>query len=42
MLTDDQISSLMHEPNLREVCEDVLGTPITEVLPGYPTDRTED
>lgn len=39
MLTDDQISSLMHEPNLREVCQDVLGTPITEVLPGYPSNN---
>ncbi|KAE8749001.1 hypothetical protein FOCC_FOCC004168 [Frankliniella occidentalis] len=36
MMTDDQISSFMHEPNLREVCQDVLGTPISEVLPGYP------
>ncbi|KAK3927751.1 SH3 domain-binding protein 5-like [Frankliniella fusca] len=39
MLTDDQISSLMHEPNLREVCQDVLGTPISEVLPGYPATK---
>lgn len=39
MLSDDQISSLMHEPNLQEVCQDVLGTPITEVLPGYPSGK---
>lgn len=39
MLTDDQISCLMQEPNLREVCQDVLGTPISEVLPGYPTNK---
>ncbi|XP_034229970.1 uncharacterized protein LOC117638907 isoform X2 [Thrips palmi] len=39
MLTDDQVSSLMREPNLQEVCQDVLGTPITEVLPGYPSSK---
>ncbi|XP_054279862.1 SH3 domain-binding protein 5-like isoform X2 [Macrosteles quadrilineatus] len=33
MLTDDQISSLMLEQDLQEVCQNVLGTPISEVAP---------
>ncbi|KAK0086834.1 hypothetical protein PV326_005430 [Microctonus aethiopoides] len=33
MLTEDQISSLMMEPDMNQVCQDVLGTPLVEVCP---------
>jgi len=39
MLSDDQISSLMLDHNINAVCEDVLGTPMAEVLPDYPTKK---
>lgn len=35
MLTDEQISSLMLEQDLQEVCQQVLGTPINEIAPYY-------
>lgn len=33
MLSEDQINSLMLDKELSDVCEQVLGTPITEVCP---------
>jgi uroporphyrinogen-III synthase len=33
MLTDDQISSLMLDQEIQDACEDVLGTPISEISP---------
>lgn len=33
MLSEDQINSLMLDKELSDVCEKVLGTPITEVCP---------
>ncbi|XP_076241955.1 uncharacterized protein LOC143183967 isoform X2 [Calliopsis andreniformis] len=33
MLTEDQISSLMMEPDINQVCQEVLGTPLVEVCP---------
>ncbi|XP_033213005.1 uncharacterized protein LOC117170363 [Belonocnema kinseyi] len=33
MLTEDQISSLMMEPDMNQVCQEVLGTPLVEVCP---------
>jgi len=33
MLTDDQISSLMLDQDIQDVCEEVLGTPISEISP---------
>ncbi|XP_044590238.1 SH3 domain-binding protein 5-like isoform X1 [Cotesia glomerata] len=33
MLSEDQISSLMMEPDINQVCQEVLGTPLVEVCP---------
>ncbi|XP_072747918.1 uncharacterized protein [Anoplolepis gracilipes] len=33
MLTEDQISSLMMEPDMNQVCQEILGTPLVEVCP---------
>ncbi|XP_017884456.1 uncharacterized protein LOC108627638 isoform X2 [Ceratina calcarata] len=33
MLTEDQISSLMMEPDVNQVCQEILGTPLVEVCP---------
>ncbi|XP_063984931.1 uncharacterized protein LOC135166540 isoform X2 [Diachasmimorpha longicaudata] len=33
MLSEDQISSLMMETDINQVCEEVLGTPLVEVCP---------
>jgi hypothetical protein len=33
MLTDDQISSLMLDQEIQDACEEVLGTPISEISP---------
>ncbi|XP_076756835.1 uncharacterized protein LOC143426958 isoform X2 [Xylocopa sonorina] len=33
MLTEDQISSLMMEPDMNQVCQEILGTPLIEVCP---------
>nr|CAD7399745.1 unnamed protein product [Timema poppensis] len=33
MLTDDQISSLMLDQDIQDACEEVLGTPISEISP---------
>ncbi|XP_023317563.1 uncharacterized protein LOC106649804 isoform X1 [Trichogramma pretiosum] len=33
MLTEDQISSLMMEPDINQVCQEILGTPLQEVCP---------
>ncbi|KAJ8687351.1 hypothetical protein QAD02_023145 [Eretmocerus hayati] len=33
MLSEDQISSLMMEPDMNQVCQEVLGTPLVEVCP---------
>lgn len=33
MLTEDQITSLMMEPDINQVCQEVLGTPLVEVCP---------
>ncbi|XP_023246657.1 uncharacterized protein LOC106643558 [Copidosoma floridanum] len=33
MLTEDQISSLMMEPDINQVCQEILGTPLVEVCP---------
>lgn len=33
MLTEDQISSLMMEQDINEVCQEILGTPLVEVCP---------
>ena len=33
MLTDDQISSLMFDQDIQDACEEVLGTPISEISP---------
>ncbi|CAK9817554.1 SH3 domain-binding protein 5-like [Anthophora quadrimaculata] len=33
MLTEDQISSLMMETDMNQVCQEILGTPLVEVCP---------
>ena len=33
MLTDEQISSLMLDQDIQDACEEVLGTPISEISP---------
>ncbi|XP_043280513.1 uncharacterized protein [Venturia canescens] len=33
MLSEDQISSLMMEQDMNQVCQDILGTPLVEVCP---------
>ena len=33
MLTDEQISSLMLDQEIQDACEEVLGTPISEISP---------
>ncbi|XP_058791579.1 uncharacterized protein LOC131664470 isoform X2 [Phymastichus coffea] len=33
MLSEDQISSLMMEPDINQVCQEILGTPLVEVCP---------
>lgn len=33
MLTDDQITSLMLDQEIQDACEEVLGTPISEISP---------
>ncbi|XP_020281303.1 uncharacterized protein LOC109853508 isoform X2 [Pseudomyrmex gracilis] len=33
MLTEDQITSLMMEPDMNQVCQEILGTPLVEVCP---------
>lgn len=33
MLTEDQISSLMMEQDMNQVCQEILGTPLVEVCP---------
>ncbi|KOC68658.1 SH3 domain-binding protein 5-like, partial [Habropoda laboriosa] len=33
MLTEDQISSLMMESDMNQVCQEILGTPLVEVCP---------
>ncbi|XP_044007519.1 SH3 domain-binding protein 5-like isoform X3 [Aphidius gifuensis] len=33
MLSEDQIASLMMEPDVNQVCQEVLGTPLVEICP---------